>query len=141
MQLLSDARRLIKIALMAAPLSCWIASQAPSVLHGTGRAASPSVIQAGAQQEFFEKKIRPILAGSCQRCHNAKSKVAGLDLTAAEAFQRGGDSGPVINKEKPGESLLLKVIAYDGETKMPPAGKLKDHEIATLPEWVKMGET
>jgi Protein of unknown function (DUF1549)/Protein of unknown function (DUF1553)/Planctomycete cytochrome C len=139
MSLLSDARRLIKIALIAAPLSCWIASQAPSILLGTGRAASLSMIQAGAQQEFFEKKIRPILADSCQRCHNAKSKIAGLDLTSAEAFQRGGDSGPVINKEKPEESRLLKVIAYDGEIKMPPSGKLKDHEIAALTEWVKMG--
>src|SRR5262247_1366222 len=92
-----------------------------------------------AQEEFFEKKIRPIFAANCQRCHNAKSKVAGLDLTTAEAFQLGGDSGPAINKEKPEESRLLKVIGYDGETKMPPSGKLKDHEIAALTEWVKMG--
>src|SRR5262249_39374007 len=83
--------------------------------------------------------IRPIFAASCQRCHNAKSKVAGLDLTTAEAFQRGGDGGTVISKEKPEESRLLKVIGYDGEIKMPPSGKLKDHEIAALTEWVKMG--
>jgi hypothetical protein len=92
-----------------------------------------------AQEEFFEKKIRPIFVASCQRCHNARSKVAGLDLTTAEAFNRGGDSGPVINKENPGESRLLKVIGYDGEIKMPPSGKLKDHEITALTEWVKIG--
>ncbi|HEY8460209.1 MAG TPA: DUF1549 domain-containing protein, partial [Blastocatellia bacterium] len=92
-----------------------------------------------AQEEFFEKRIRPILVASCQRCHNARSKVAGLDLTTPEAFQRGGDNGPVINKEKPEESRLLKVIGYDGEMKMPPSGKLKDHEITALTEWVKMG--
>src|SRR5262249_11550692 len=83
--------------------------------------------------------IRPIFAARCQRCHNARSKVAGLDLTTAEAFQRGGDTGPIINKEKPEESRLLKVIGYDGETKMPPSGKLKDQEIAALTDWVKMG--
>ncbi|MGH9753768.1 MAG: PSD1 and planctomycete cytochrome C domain-containing protein, partial [Blastocatellia bacterium] len=92
-----------------------------------------------AQEEFFEKKIRPIFAASCHRCHNAESRVAGLDLTTAEAFHRGGDSGPVINREKPEESRLLKVIGYNGEMKMPPSGKLKDHEIAALTEWVKMG--
>ena len=144
----------MKIALVFALLSGLAASQARAVWGRVDRAAAPVPVQAGAQEEFFrpvwttsesaqeeffEKKVRPIFAANCQRCHNAKSKVAGLDLTTAEAFQRGRDSGPVINKEKPEESRLLKVIGYDGETKMPPAGRLKDHEIATLTEWVKMG--
>ena len=120
-------------------LSGLTASQAPAVWGRIDRVASPLPAQAGAQQEFFEKKIRPIFATSCQSCHNPKLKVAGLDLTTAEGFQRGGDSGPIVNREKPGESRLLKVIGYDGEMKMPPSGKLKDHEIAALTEWVKMG--
>ncbi|HEV2665924.1 MAG TPA: DUF1549 domain-containing protein, partial [Blastocatellia bacterium] len=108
------------------------------LINGTPFATARGT-ESSAQEEFFEKKVRPIFAANCQRCHNAKSKVAGLDLTTAEAFQRGGDSGPAINKVKPEESRLLKVIGYDGETKMPPSGKLKDHEIAALTEWVKMG--
>src|SRR5215468_8809273 len=136
---MSDTSRLIKIALVFALPSGLAVSQAPAVWGRIDRAASLSPIQEGAQQEFFEKKVRPILANSCQRCHNARAKVAGLDLTTAEAFQRGGDSGPLINREKPEESRLLKVIGYDGEIKMPPSGKLKDHEIAALTEWVKMG--
>src|SRR5215468_168086 len=136
---MSDTSRLIKIALVFALPSGLAVSQAPAVWGRIDRAASPSPAQAGAQQEFFEKKVRPILANSCQRCHNARAKVAGLDLTSAEGLQRGGDSGPVISREKPEESRLLKVIGYDGEIKMPPSGKLKDHEIAALTEWVKMG--
>src|SRR5215475_5916870 len=136
---ISDTGRLTKIALVFALLSGLAASQARVVWGRVDRVASPVLVQAAAQEEFFEKKIRSIFAASCQRCHNARSKVAGLDLTTAEAFQRGGDSGPVINKEKPEESRLLKVIGYDGETKMPPSGKLKDHEIAALTEWVKIG--
>src|SRR5499426_3093846 len=138
---ISDRSRLTKIALVFALLSGLAASQARVVWGRVDQVASPALVQAAAQEEFFEKKVRPIFAANCQRCHNAKSKVAGLDLTAAEAFQRGDDSGPVINKEKPEESRLLKVIGYDGETKMPPAGKLKDQEIATLTEWIKMGAT
>src|SRR5215510_6712948 len=98
---MSDTSRLIKIALTFALLSGLAVSQAPAVWGRIDRPASPSPVQAGAQQEFFEKKVRPILANSCQRCHNTRAKVAGLDLTTAEAFQRGGDSGPIINKQKP----------------------------------------
>jgi mono/diheme cytochrome c family protein len=129
----------LKIALVFTLLSGVAASQARAVWGRVDRAAPPFLVQTGAQEEFFEKKVRPIFAANCQRCHNAKLKVAGLDLTTAEAFQRGGDSGPVISKEKPEESRLLKVIGYGGEVKMPPSGKLKDHEIAALTEWVKMG--
>ncbi|MGH9766113.1 MAG: PSD1 and planctomycete cytochrome C domain-containing protein [Blastocatellia bacterium] len=136
---MSDTRRLIKIALVFALLSGLAVSRAPAVLGRMDRVASSVHIQGPGQQEFFEKKIRPIFANNCQRCHNPKAKVAGLDLTTAEAFQRGGDSGPVVNREKPEESRLLKVISYDGEMKMPPTGKLRDHEIAALAEWVKMG--
>jgi len=46
--------------------------------------------------EFFEKKIRPILVNSCQTCHNAKIKTAGLDLSSAEGFIHGGQSGPIV---------------------------------------------
>src|SRR5262249_36686800 len=123
----SAARRLIKITLAFALLTGLAASQAPAVLGRADRAVSRFVYQttgqAAGRQEFFEKQIRPIFANNCQRCHNAKAKVAGLDLTTAEAFQRGGDSGPVVNKEKFEESRLLKVISYAGELKMPPSGK------------------
>ena len=135
----SSASGPVKIALLFTLFSGLAASQARAVWGRVDRAAAPVLVQAAAQEEFFEKKIRPIFAANCQRCHNAKSKVAGLDLTTSEAFQRGGDSGPVINREKPEESRLLKVIGYDGEMKMPPSGKLKDHEIAALTEWVKVG--
>lgn len=94
---------------------------------------------AAADDEFFEKKVRPILAARCQKCHNSQALVAELDLSTAEGFARGGESGPLIDGERPMESRLLKVIGYDGEIKMPPTGKLKDEEIAVLTEWVRMG--
>ncbi len=131
--------RLVKIGLATAALAALAISQAPSVQGRIERVVSKSPAQDAAQQEFFEKKIRPIFANNCQRCHNPKAKLAGLDLTTAEGFSRGGASGSVVNREKPDESRLLKVISYDREMKMPPSGKLKDHEIAALTEWVKMG--
>jgi hypothetical protein len=89
--------------------------------------------------EFFEKKVRPILVTNCAKCHNPKAMVAGLDLTTAEGFAHGGESGAVVDKAKPEESRLLKVIAYDGTMKMPPTGKLKDEDLSVLKSWVAMG--
>jgi len=91
------------------------------------------------QIEFFEKQVRPILFKSCSTCHNSKAKTAQLDLTTSKGFNQGGEGGPLINREKPEDSRLLKVILYEGQLKMPPTGKLKDEEIAILTSWIKMG--
>lgn len=95
--------------------------------------------QSGDPTEFFEKQIRPIFATSCGKCHNPKAGIGGLDLTTAEGFARGGESGALIDKAKPEESRLLKAISYDGDMKMPPSGKLKDAEIAAIKTWIAMG--
>ncbi len=89
--------------------------------------------------EFFEKRIRPILLTRCASCHNPQAYIAKLDLTSAEGFARGGESGKLINPSDPAESRLLKAIGYSETLKMPPTGKLKAEEIAALTDWVKMG--
>jgi len=93
------------------------------------------------QREFFERKIRPILADSCYACHNAKLKTAfgGLRLDSREGLRKGGDSGPSLIPGDAENSRLIKAISYQHEIKMPPAGKLKPEQIAALIEWVKMG--
>jgi hypothetical protein len=96
-------------------------------------------VSANSDDEFFEKRIRPILATNCAPCHNPQAAIAKLDLTTAEGFARGGESGPLINSANPEESRLLKVIGYSETLKMPPTGKLRADEIAALTEWVKMG--
>ena len=89
--------------------------------------------------EFFEKQIRPILMTNCSPCHNPQAYVAKLDLTTAEGFARGGESGALINPANPEQSRLLKVIGYSETLKMPPKGKLPAGEIAALTQWVTMG--
>ena len=89
--------------------------------------------------EFFEKRIRPILTTNCSPCHNPQAYVAKLDLTTADGFARGGESGALINPANHAESRLLKVIGYSETLKMPPKGKLPADDIAALTEWVKMG--
>lgn len=102
---------------------------------------SPCAAQTAAQAEYFEKKVRPILAGKCQMCHNPKAKTSGLDMSTGMAFFAGGASGSLINLDHPEKSLLLEVTSYEAKLKMPPMGKLKDEEIGILRDWVKMGAT
>lgn len=33
-----------------------------------------------AQEEFFEKKIRPVLVGRCYRCHSAEAEIVEAEL-------------------------------------------------------------
>ncbi|QDT35000.1 Planctomycete cytochrome C [Thalassoglobus polymorphus] len=100
-------------------------------------AASPQDI------EYFEKKIRPILAEHCYSCHSSSAKTVhgGLKVDSAQALYAGGDSGASILPGKPEESLLIAAILYDSDAdyQMPPKGKLPESEIAELTEWVRRG--
>jgi cytochrome c553 len=87
--------------------------------------------------ERFEKEIRPLLLTHCTSCHDGKKKKGGLDLTTRIGLLRGGDGGPAIHPGDPGKSQLIDAVKYDGDLKMPPKGKLKAHEIASLESWVK----
>src|ERR1700681_3141455 len=94
------------------------------------------------QTEFFEKKIRPVLAEKCYGCHGPESKppAGGLRIHTRDGLRKGGDSGPAIVPGDPAQSLLIEAISYrNPDFKMPPSGKLKEQQIADLTEWVKMG--
>jgi mono/diheme cytochrome c family protein len=89
--------------------------------------------------EFFENKIRPILANNCFGCHT-NSQLGGLRLDSLEAMKKGGKRGASIVPGDPENSLLIKAVRQtDPALKMPYGGKLKATEIAELEAWVKAG--
>lgn len=92
------------------------------------------------ESEFFESKVRPVLASRCYSCH-AQNATAGLRLDSREGLLTGGKSGSAILPGNPEESILLHAIqGVKGRMEMPPAGKrLESHEIASLTQWVAMG--
>ena len=101
---------------------------------GAAAAPAPEAI------EFFESRVRPILADRCFKCHGEKKQSNGLRLDSREAVLKGGDSGPAVVVGKPDESLLVQAVAQThAEIKMPPSGKLPDSAIATLRQWVVQG--
>jgi hypothetical protein len=91
------------------------------------------------QEQFFKQTIRPILIARCWECHGEKKQESGLRLDSREALLQGGDSGTPLVTEKPEDSPLVKAIGYQGETQMPPDGKLPDNEIAALRTWIAAG--
>jgi hypothetical protein len=106
------------------------------------RAQAADAALTDEQNNFFERKIRPVLVEKCYECHSAQSKKVkgGLLLDTKEATLQGGDSGPAVIPGKSDESLLIEAIRYaNKDMEMPPKGKLPDHVIADFETWVKMG--
>ncbi|MFN0019884.1 MAG: DUF1549 domain-containing protein [Pirellulaceae bacterium] len=106
---------------------------------GAGAADEPITPE---QEQFFEAKIRPVLATHCGECHSDKAeKLKGnLRLDTRDGIRLGGDTGTVVVAGQPDKSSLIRAIRYrDEDLQMPPKGKLSDEVIADLEAWVKMG--
>ncbi|MEK0447593.1 MAG: hypothetical protein RLZZ399_2914 [Verrucomicrobiota bacterium] len=117
----------------------WAALAALSSCASANEAPTPE------QLEFFEQKIRPVLADKCFDCHGseAKSVKGGLLLDSREGWIKGGDTGPGIIPGDPDKSLIIKAIRYtDDEMLMPPkktGGQLPKAVISDFEKWVAMG--
>ncbi len=101
-------------------------------------AAEPDA--AGVQ--FFETKIRPILADQCYSCHsvNAKKLKAKLCADSLQGLLKGGENGPALVPGQPDKSRMIEAVGYKNQDlQMPPDSKLSDAQIADLAQWVKLG--
>ena len=95
-----------------------------------------------SQREFFESRIRPILAQECYECHSEATKAkGGLLLDSRPGWEKGGESGPVLVPGKPDDSLLLRSISHEIEDlQMPKNGAQLDPQIVEdFRTWIAMG--
>ena len=101
---------------------------------GAAGVAPPAVSSSPVpvDEEYFEKKVRPILVARCYKCHNSQKAQGGLRLDSRAGFERGGDSGPT-------PKLLAQVLQYEGDIRMPPQGKLPPAELDILLRWLSAG--
>ena len=91
--------------------------------------------------DFFETKVRPLLADNCFECHSGKSKAlqGGLRLDSRASMLTGGESAEaVVVPGKPNDSPLVHAIRWE-TSEMPPRGKLREDQIAVLVKWIEMG--
>ncbi len=101
--------------------------------------AGPSV-WAVDSEEFFERQVRPVLAGTCVKCHGAVKASGGLRLDSREAILKGGESGPAVVPGDPKHSLLIRAIGHEDESlEMPPGKLLPESSRADLAAWVASG--
>src|SRR5262249_31265116 len=88
--------------------------------------------------DFFESKIRPVLANNCYSCHTG-SQLGGLRLDSRDAMLKGGKSGPALVPGDPDKSLLIRAVQQTTPLKMPMGTRLNDQQIEDLVAWVKAG--
>ncbi len=103
-----------------------------------------ATVQKAEDLEFFEKKVRPVLAEHCYSCHSASAEKirGGLKLDTRVDLLKGGDDGVVVVPGRAEMSRLIEAIRYQSsDLQMPPAkqGKLPDEQIADLVHWVNLG--
>ncbi|WP_053333675.1 PSD1 and planctomycete cytochrome C domain-containing protein [Gemmatimonas phototrophica] len=115
-----------------------VASFATAVTAGTA-VATPAAAQ--SNDDFFETRVRPVLARQCAECHSEARTRGRLRVTSRAELLAGGKSGPAIVPGDPNASLLIKAIRHEiAKMEMPrDAPPLSPREIEGLVEWVKMG--
>lgn len=113
---------------MVASLLAWVPA---------ARAAEPDA----QGEDFFEKKIRPVLVEHCYTCHSQEAKKVrgGLLLDTRDGLLKGGDRGPAVVSGVPDKSLLVHALRQTDELRMPPKGKLPEAVVADFARWVEMG--
>jgi Protein of unknown function (DUF1549)/Protein of unknown function (DUF1553)/Planctomycete cytochrome C len=122
----------------SAPPQVATANMNPGAAVEFKQVVVPSAHSASADADFFENKVRPILANSCYGCHDETAK-GGLRVDQKAAFFKGGEHGALIVPGDPDKSLLIIAVRQSGALKMPKGGKLSDADVAILTQWIKMG--
>src|SRR5687768_4172964 len=57
--------------------------------------------------DFFETKVRPVLAENCFNCHGAKKQQGGLRLDNRTDVLKGNEDGPIVVAGRPEKSRLI----------------------------------
>ena len=92
--------------------------------------------------DFFEAKIRPVLVGTCFRCHGDTKTSGELRIDSREMLLKGGESGPAIVPGDPEASLLIRAIGRQADVSaMPPEMEkaLQPDQVADFVAWITAG--
>ena len=87
----------------------------------------------------FRTQIAPLLEVHCLRCHQGSAAEGGLDLSTLEGFQKGGDSGPLVDAQTPTHSLLLEMIRGAQPAMPQQAEPLSLAQVRLLEVWIQQG--
>ena len=134
--MLTYGRGVLNLRLLGSIARCIIWT---GVLCGTvPPVASQNPPPAPADIEFFETRVRPVLATNCYGCHGPEKQSNSLRLDSRAGMMQGGKRGPALVSGKPEDSLLIQAVRHEG-VQMPLGGRLEESQIAALEEWVRRG--
>ncbi len=92
--------------------------------------------------EFFETRIRPVLAEKCYKCHAADSEKlkGGLQVDHRDHLMAGGDTGAALEPGDVKGSLLIESLRYKNQDlQMPPKERLNAKVVKDFERWVADG--
>lgn len=118
------------LVLMAAAAACTRQPSQPPPPKDIPVVAQPS----------FRQDIQPILDEFCVKCHQPADAHGDLRLNSYQDLMRGSRVGPVVNRQRPEESLLLQVLKHRVPEGMPfHTEPLTPNRITTIENWLRMG--
>lgn len=106
--------------------------------------ADLSVIAArGDETVSFARDLAPILARQCTGCHGRDRRRNGLSLADFSSLAKGGDRGPIVNRNDPEKSLLIAKLRGTGPGQRMPLNRppLSDEIITKFVKWIREGAT
>src|ERR1043166_7196953 len=80
------------------------------LLTSVGLAAAQN-IPSDSSGDYFETKVRPILADNCFSCHT-NSALSGLRLDSLDAMKKGGKRGPAIIPGDAENSVMIQALKH-----------------------------
>lgn len=97
----------------------------------------------GKETVSFAGQIAPVLARECLGCHGGDRSRNGLSFANFDTLLKGGDSGPIIDREVPEKSLLLTKLLGTGPGQRMPLNRppLSDALINKFQTWIREGAT
>lgn len=122
------------------PIKCWLfcASITGVLVLGLPHAAGE---EPAHDSPTLSQHAIGILQQRCWACHGDQQQEGGLRLDSQEHLARGGDRGPIFQRDANGDvtpaSLFLRsILRQDSELAMPPENPLPDNEQKVLLDWV-----
>lgn len=120
----------------------------PMKSYSASATTSPSALDVtvptGKELVLFTRDIAPILLENCNGCHLTSQQISGqLRMDTIGDLLRGGNSGAVIVKHKPQDSLLIKKLKGEAGLRMPAGDRppLSDDKIRLISTWIQEGAT
>ncbi|MCA8978644.1 MAG: PSD1 domain-containing protein [Planctomycetes bacterium] len=122
----------------------WCSSLAGPVsqVDAAGEQGAPEASAPSEGERLFRERVLPTFEASCFECHgpDARRAKGGLRMSGREGLLRGGTSGPAIDLDEPGRSLLLELVRHtDEDFRMPPDEVLDEGAIDDLERWIELG--